>query len=160
MEGFRVIQSLTRKSATAQPRNSAGNPFAGNQVPSVAAGLHTMTTRSHSIIAVSRAMTARAPSAIPWLHSTTEGVHATAEGGHAVIAWVHSAAAWLHSMIAWLPSVIARGQSIIDSIPDYTDTAAMPPAGQSALWKYKGIYIQADQRVGQWSDVVSIPVAG
>jgi len=39
-------------------------------------------------------------------------------------------------------------------------TAAMPPAGQSALWKYKGIYIQADQRVGQWSDVVSIPVAG
>jgi hypothetical protein len=63
-------------------------------------------------------------------------------------------------MIAWLPSVIARGQSIIDSIPDYTDTAAMPPAGQSALWKYKGIYIQADQRVGQWSDVVSIPVAG
>ena len=48
----------------------------------------------------------------------------------------------------------------IDTIPNYTDTAAMPPAGQSALWKYKGIYIQADQRVGQWSDVVSIPVAG
>jgi hypothetical protein len=42
----------------------------------------------------------------------------------------------------------------------FTDTAAMPPAGQSALWKYKVIYIQADQRVGQWSDVVSIPVAG
>jgi len=25
--------------------------------------------------------------------------------------------------------------------------------------KYKAIYLQADQRVGQWSDVVSIPVA-
>jgi len=48
----------------------------------------------------------------------------------------------------------------IDTIPNYTDTAPMPAAGQSALWKYKGIYIQADQRVGQWSDVVSIPVAG
>ncbi|HZF02237.1 MAG TPA: hypothetical protein VE344_10115 [Methylomirabilota bacterium] len=48
----------------------------------------------------------------------------------------------------------------IDTIPNYTDTAAMPAAGQSALWKYKAIYIQADQRVGQWSDVVSIPVAG
>jgi hypothetical protein len=48
----------------------------------------------------------------------------------------------------------------IDSIPDYTDTAPMPAAGQSALWQYKGIYLQADQRVGQWSDVVSIPVAG
>jgi len=26
--------------------------------------------------------------------------------------------------------------------------------------KYKGIHIYADQRVGQWSDIVSIPVAG
>jgi len=40
-------------------------------------------------------------------------------------------------------------------VPDYTGTA-----GQSALWEYKAIYIQSDQRVGQWSDVVSIPVAG
>ena len=48
----------------------------------------------------------------------------------------------------------------IDSITNYNDPAAMPPAGQSALWKYKGIYLQADQRVGQWSDIVSIPVAG
>jgi hypothetical protein len=33
-------------------------------------------------------------------------------------------------------------------------------AGQSALWKYKVIYIQAARRVGQWSDVVSIPWRG
>lgn len=49
---------------------------------------------------------------------------------------------------------------IIDTIPDYMYTAAMPADGQSALWKYKGIYLQSDARVGQWSDVVSIPVAG
>ena len=48
----------------------------------------------------------------------------------------------------------------VDTVPDYTDTAAMPPAGQSALWKYKAIYRQGDDRVGQWSVVVSIPVAG
>jgi hypothetical protein len=48
----------------------------------------------------------------------------------------------------------------IDTIPGYTDTAPMPAAGQSALWKYKAIYRQGDDRVGQWSDVVSIPVAG
>ena len=48
----------------------------------------------------------------------------------------------------------------IDTIPDYTDTAALPAAGQSALWKYKGIYRQGDDRVGQWSDVVSVAVAG
>ena len=48
----------------------------------------------------------------------------------------------------------------IDTVPGYTDTAPMPPAGQSALWKYKAIYKQGDDRVGQWSDVVNIPVAG
>jgi hypothetical protein len=48
----------------------------------------------------------------------------------------------------------------IDTIVPYSDSQAMPAAGQSALWKYKAIYIQADQRVGQWSDVVSLPVAG
>ena len=48
----------------------------------------------------------------------------------------------------------------IDTVPGYTDTAAMPAAGQSALWKYKAIYRLNDERVGQWSDVVSLPVAG
>ncbi len=48
----------------------------------------------------------------------------------------------------------------IDTTPNYTDTQPFPAAGQSALWKYKAIYRQGDQRVGQWSDVVSIPVAG
>lgn len=48
----------------------------------------------------------------------------------------------------------------IDSIPDYTDTAPLPAAGQSALWKYMAIYKQNDDRVGQWSDVVSLAVAG
>ena len=48
----------------------------------------------------------------------------------------------------------------IDTIPGYTDTAPLPAAGQSALWKYKGIYRQGDDRVGQWSDVVSVAVAG
>lgn len=48
----------------------------------------------------------------------------------------------------------------IDSIPNYIDTAAMPPAGQTQLWKYKAIYRLGDQRVGQWSDEVSISVKG
>lgn len=48
----------------------------------------------------------------------------------------------------------------VDTVVPYTDTQLLPAAGQSALWKYKAIYIQADQRVGQWSDVVSLPVAG
>jgi hypothetical protein len=71
---------------------------------------------------------------------------------------------WLKQGMDALELWVNRGAGFVflavDSIPDYTDTAAMPAAGQSALWQYKGIYLQADQRVGQWSDVVSIPVAG
>ena len=42
----------------------------------------------------------------------------------------------------------------IDTIPDYTDSKGLPAAGTSALWEYKAIYLQTDQRGGQWSDVV------
>ena len=48
----------------------------------------------------------------------------------------------------------------IDTVPDYNDTAPLPATGQAALWKYMAIYRQGDDRVGQWSDVVSIAVAG
>jgi hypothetical protein len=46
----------------------------------------------------------------------------------------------------------------IDTMPGYTDTAALLAPGASAVWKYKGIYREADVQVGQWSDVVSTPV--
>jgi hypothetical protein len=36
----------------------------------------------------------------------------------------------------------------VDTVPGYTDTAPLPAAGQSALWKYKAIYHQGDDRVG------------
>ncbi len=48
----------------------------------------------------------------------------------------------------------------IDTVPDYVDTAPLPPAGQSAVWKYRGIYVLGDQPAGQWSDPVSIAVMG
>ena len=44
-----------------------------------------------------------------------------------------------------------------DSTPNYTDTTPFP--SDAALWKYKAIYRVGDQRVGQWSDEVSITVA-
>lgn len=47
----------------------------------------------------------------------------------------------------------------VNTVPDYPDTQTLP-AGQSARWKYKAIYRQGDDRVRQWSDVVSIAVAG
>ena len=81
------------------------------------------------------------------------------DAGEVNIGWLKQG---MDALELWVDRGDGKGFNFlaIDSIPDYTDTAAMPPAGTSALWKYKGIYIQADQRVGQWSDVVSIPVAG
>jgi len=48
----------------------------------------------------------------------------------------------------------------VDTIPKSPDTAPLPPAGQRAVWKYRGIYFVDDQPTGQWSDVVSIAVMG
>ena len=59
---------------------------------------------------------------------------------------------------------VDRGSGFVylatDTVPDYLDTAPLPAAGASALWKYKAIYRLNDTQVGQWSDVVSIAVAG
>jgi hypothetical protein len=86
-------------------------------------------------------------------------LYATSDAGHVDISWLKQG---MDALELWVDRGDGKGFVFlaIDSIPDYTDTAAMPPAGQSALWKYKDIYLQAAQRVGQWSDVVSIPVAG
>jgi hypothetical protein len=48
----------------------------------------------------------------------------------------------------------------VDSMPDYLDTTPLPPVGQSAVWKYRAIYLLDDQPTGQWSDPVSIAVMG
>lgn len=45
-----------------------------------------------------------------------------------------------------------------DTTPGYLDTTALPAA--PAKWSYKAIFRVGDQRVGQWSDVVSITVGG
>ena len=45
-----------------------------------------------------------------------------------------------------------------DMHPSYTDTTPLPPANQSAVWKYRAMYLYKDAKVGLWSDVVSITV--
>lgn len=36
----------------------------------------------------------------------------------------------------------------------------LPPKGVSEVWTYRVIYLRKNQRVGQWSDLVSITVTG
>jgi hypothetical protein len=47
-----------------------------------------------------------------------------------------------------------------DTMPDYLDTAPLPAAGTSAVWRYKAIYRLHDEEVGQWSDIATISVMG
>lgn len=48
----------------------------------------------------------------------------------------------------------------LDTVPNYIDKESLPPSGQSMVWQYRIIYHFKDERVGQWSDVVSITVTG
>jgi len=43
----------------------------------------------------------------------------------------------------------------IDTVPHYPDTTPITAPG---VWKYRAMYMVNDERVGQWSDVVSITV--
>lgn len=47
-----------------------------------------------------------------------------------------------------------------DFHPDYTDKAALPAVGQSAVWNYKMIYLFQDDVVGSWSAEQSMTVYG
>lgn len=80
-----------------------------------------------------------------------------ADGGHVNVGWVKGG-------MDGLRIEADRGQGwqflALDTVPDYLDTAPLPPAGQSAAWKYRAIYVLDDQPVGQWSDPVSIAVMG
>ena len=60
----------------------------------------------------------------------------------------------------WVDRGSGFGYLAINTVPDYTDATPLPSAGQSALWKYKAVYRKADKQVGQWSNIVSIAVAG
>ena len=47
-----------------------------------------------------------------------------------------------------------------DFIPNFIDNSPLPTHGESAIWKYRASYLVNDEKVGVWSDVVSITVAG
>ena len=60
-------------------------------------------------------------------------------------------------------SIVAIGhfsQLAINTEPNTADNWPLPPAGTSAMWRYKAIYLLHDEQVGQWSDVISVSVGG
>lgn len=55
-----------------------------------------------------------------------------------------------------------KGFVLLDLVqtPEYTDNSPLPAPGQTALWIYKAIYRNNGERVGEWSDEVSLAVRG
>lgn len=47
-----------------------------------------------------------------------------------------------------------------DMSPNFIDISPLPSKGTSVVWRYRVIYLRKDQRVGQWSEVVSMTVTG
>lgn len=79
-------------------------------------------------------------------------------GGHPEVVWVKSGMDGIRIYVDR-----GNGQFVLlamDTVPNYIDTHALPPAGQSAVWRYRGIYVEDDAEVGQPSDVVSFTVTG
>jgi hypothetical protein len=46
-----------------------------------------------------------------------------------------------------------------DLHPNFIDNSAMPAQGESTLWKYRAMYLYGDDKVGLWSDIVTVSVA-
>ncbi len=71
---------------------------------------------------------------------------------------------WLKNGMDCLEVEVDRGNGFvlmtIDLTPGHLDDAQLPPAGSTALWKYRAIYRMKDQRVGQWSPVLEVAVKG
>jgi hypothetical protein len=47
-----------------------------------------------------------------------------------------------------------------DRKPRYFDKSPLPPSGESAVWKYKMIYLLHNEPFGSWSDEMSVTVRG
>jgi len=47
-----------------------------------------------------------------------------------------------------------------DIMLDYIDHSPLPAQGQNVIWNYRASYLFNDEKVGVWSDIVTITVAG
>ena len=80
------------------------------------------------------------------------------DGGHPEIVWKK---AGMDALDIYVKRGSGEWQFLAtDTVPNYIDTFTLPAPGESGLWKYKCIYRNDDQQVGNWSDEISITVSG
>ena len=80
------------------------------------------------------------------------------QADHPLIIWTKGDAAALE---IW----VDRGDGnfallAINTEPYTVDKGDLPAPGSSQIWRYKAIYLLHDERVGQWSDIISATVNG
>jgi len=79
------------------------------------------------------------------------------QAGHPTVLWTKGQASAIE---IWVDRNDTKGFLLmtINTDPNTTDTASLPFAGSSEMWRYKAIYLLHDVQVGQWSDVISVSV--
>ena len=80
------------------------------------------------------------------------------QAGHPQIIWTKGDAAALE---IW----VDRGDGnyallTINTEPYTLDNGSLPAPDTSQVWHYKAIYLLHDERVGEWSDIISVTVGG
>lgn len=80
------------------------------------------------------------------------------QGGHPVLSWKNNGADALE-----LEADHGEGSFKLMNIrmsSGYRDSTPLPAPGTAAVWKYRGIYLIRDERVGHWSQVLEVGVKG
>lgn len=80
------------------------------------------------------------------------------QGGHPVLSWKGNGTDALE-----LEADHGEGSFSLLTIrmsSGYRDNAPLPAPGTAAVWKYRGIYLIRDERVGHWSQVLEVGVKG
>ena len=82
---------------------------------------------------------------------------ATLNGGRVIVGWTRGSA---DALELYVDRGDGKGFTFLalDTVPDYIDTQALPAT--PAVWKYKAMYRQDDQPIGQWSAVISVGLGG
>ncbi len=97
----------------------------------------------------------------PDLTTVQPELDATLSGGQVLVGWGWGGhTAYLDMIELMVDRGDGKGFGLLayDTTPGYTDTTPLPVT--PTKWKYKGIYRVGDQRVGLWSNEVSIIVGG
>lgn len=147
-------------SAPAHPAAPASIPtaVAPGIVPRLRALIRRIKASSAYSVAIGKALGIEgAEEAAPDLEALQPELEAAVAGDKVRIGWTRGAADALEIHVD-------RGDGkgfvflAVDSVPDYFDTTPFP--AQSAVWKYKAMYRKDDERIGQWSAVVSVGLGG